>query len=640
MEIPTENTRTSADLADINSGHMRLAEDAVRFDLLPHQRAAAWHIIAAEGEYPQYRTSSLIYADKLGAGKTRVALAVAVVKPFPAVAMPERIGDYIIEANDAPYLFQNLFIVANDVFDQWREEIRACNISAITINTQKELAEYIANHRTCGEDIVLIRLSKSTKLCENLAHAIKIPYARVFVDDYDHALESSIPRGISYIGISSTHSKKASLYCRADSPFDLRRKSIISSPIIVQCADEFIEQSTRLPAYLYYILHIESPNALAYSLKGITAFAELLEVLSSDSHERVEQMLGATIRSPADLYRAMMGKVYEKCAAAEAAAARLAKLNVEVAALARAEGVNSDLTPEYEKAVREHVFGGAPIAPKAQRGYSALAKAIGGEVSARQLETANDVATARAAIAQNICEVCRGEIGGDLNAIIVRCCNKIACITCAETTWKRWNKATCPFNATHTLSREDIVHISGKISLVEIADAAITDGAAPTPPPMAAPEAKKITKIDICISIILGEQEGTPSKPDWPNLLQGDVVVPNDAPRKVIIFSREDESLAAIRTALAAAGINVFQVKGSSQEIRNVLRKCRQATGPLAVLINNQSHIHGYNAQFATDLVFYHHINDESVRSQLAGRIQRLGRVGSARIWQLCYVGE
>jgi hypothetical protein len=641
MEIPTENTRTSSNLAAIHSGHMRLAEDAVRFDLLPHQRAAAWHIIAAEGDYPQYKTSSLIYADKLGAGKTRVALAVAVVKPFPAVAMPERIGDHIIEANDAPYLFQNLFIVANDVFDHWQEEIRMCNISAVTINNRAELAEYITNHRTCGEDVVLIRLSKSTKLCEHLAHAIKIPYARVFVDDYDHALESIIPRGISYIGISSTHSKGGGLYYRAESPFDMRRKSTISSPIIVRCTDEFIEQSTRLPAYLYYKIQIESPNALAYSLKGISAFTELLEVLSSDSHERVEQMLGATIRSPADLYRAMMGKVYEKCAAAEAAAARLTKLNAEVTAIARAEGVNADLTAEYETEVRAHVFDGAPITPKAQRGYSALAKAVGSEVSTRQLETANDVATARAAIAQNICEVCRGEIGGDLNAIIVRCCNKIACIVCAETTWTRWKRTICPFNATHTLSRDDIVHISGKISLIEIADAAITDGGAtPVIAPVAEPEAKKTTKIDICISIILGEQCGKQSKPDWPNLLQGDVVVPNDAPRKVIIFSREDESLATIKGALVAAGINVFHVRGSTQEIRNILRKCRQTTEPLAVLINNQSHIHGYNAQFATDLIFYHYINDESVRSQLAGRIQRLGRVGSARIWQLRYNGE
>jgi uncharacterized DUF497 family protein len=58
------------------------------------------------------------------------------------------------------------------------------------------------------------------------------------------------------------------------------------------------------------------------------------------------------------------------------------------------------------------------------------------------------------------------------------------------------------------------------------------------------------------------------------------------------------------------------------------------------MIINSTKHCSGLNLQTATDLIFAHKIIDKDIQSQVAGRIQRMGRTTQARIHFMLYKNE
>jgi SNF2 family DNA or RNA helicase len=158
-------------------------------------------------------------------------------------------------------------------------------------------------------------------------------------------------------------------------------------------------------------------------------------------------------------------------------------------------------------------------------------------------------------------------------------------------------------------------------------------------------EKKDRTKNSILIDIINGvaDEQAVQKNVTIRGMLTGITelpVAPEDK-RKVIIFSKFDESLDEMGEKLKAAGIEFKRLGGTEAQLHRVACEFHDSyDGVNVLLINGAKYSSGRNLQSATDLVFMHKILDRNIEAQIIGRIQRLGRVYGALIHYILYDDE
>ena len=153
------------------------------------------------------------------------------------------------------------------------------------------------------------------------------------------------------------------------------------------------------------------------------------------------------------------------------------------------------------------------------------------------------------------------------------------------------------------------------------------------------------TKFDILRKIIMGEN--LPNKQEKnvkiKGMLEGIKELP-EAPaehRKIIIFSKFDESLDDMEKKMKENKIGYKRLRGTASQINSVATEFQDSyDGVNVLLINGEKYASGLNLQSATDLVFMHKIMDRNIESQIIGRIQRLGRVYKAHVHYILYNDE
>lgn len=190
-------------------------------------------------------------------------------------------------------------------------------------------------------------------------------------------------------------------------------------------------------------------------------------------------------------------------------------------------------------------------------------------------------------------------------------------------------------------------------------DAANGDPAAAEAAAAAAAEAATYAGIDnpklrVLARIIDGATAGAPAEAERgvdiehsiPKLVVGRerVPLPPGAPRSVLVYANERETILRITAMLTARDVEHAVIKGSVTEINEMAlayQEGRPLPGrlePLRVLVaQSEKHCASLNLQTTTDLVFYHKICNESVEAQLCGRGQRLGRASSLTVHYLLY---
>ena len=156
---------------------------------------------------------------------------------------------------------------------------------------------------------------------------------------------------------------------------------------------------------------------------------------------------------------------------------------------------------------------------------------------------------------------------------------------------------------------------------------------------------KPMTKLEVLKKII----DGT----DLPNKQQKHVNIKGmiegvkelpEAPkehRKVIIFSKFNESLVSMSKWFVDQNIKYKRLGGTASQIHDIAVEFHDSyEGNNILLINGEKYASGLNLQSATDLVFMHKITDISIESQIIGRVQRLGRKYKAHIHYILYSDE
>lgn len=119
-----------------------------------------------------------------------------------------------------------------------------------------------------------------------------------------------------------------------------------------------------------------------------------------------------------------------------------------------------------------------------------------------------------------------------------------------------------------------------------------------------------------------------------------DTPVPEDLPKKILLFAGYTETLDKIHQFLHMHNIQKYTLQGSSDEISNIIKSFRLCKEDSVLLVNSNQTCAGLNLQFSTDIVFFHKLIDRHIEAQVAGRAQRVGRVYNLNIWYLLYENE
>jgi SNF2 family DNA or RNA helicase len=257
-------------------------------------------------------------------------------------------------------------------------------------------------------------------------------------------------------------------------------------------------------------------------------------------------------------------------------------------------------------------------------------------------------------IKEGDCPVCCCTLSDD-NVIIVKCCGKILCADCGVkgthiTRTQNAIAGKCP-NCRAFIAFTDLIFINTDgLNLDDILNCEVTDILNTDPveekkhgiPPR--PQVNSC-KYDVLRRIIAGDEipDTTQSDVNIPGMLVGLTDLPEAPPnhRKVIVFSRYDESLNELEKKMTEEKVRYIRLGGTAAQIDTAVREFQDSyEGANILLINGERYASGLNLQTATDLVFTHKIIDISIESQIIGRIQRLGRVYKAHIHYILYNNE
>ncbi len=182
----------------------------------------------------------------------------------------------------------------------------------------------------------------------------------------------------------------------------------------------------------------------------------------------------------------------------------------------------------------------------------------------------------------------------DKNSILIKfeCCQTVTCISCMKLIYEKISK--CPF-CLNTLD-EDSISMYKNDTDCKINNKPV------------------ITKIDKLIDILDNIKENT----------------------KMIIFSNFVSSFKSIEKILIKKDIKYrYFTSGNIKDINKDVDEYKNSDCQV-VFLNAEFNIFGLNLEFTTDLVLLHKLK-HSLRHQVIGRAQRLGRTSTLNIYELLY---
>jgi hypothetical protein len=273
-------------------------------------------------------------------------------------------------------------------------------------------------------------------------------------------------------------------------------------------------------------------------------------------------------------------------------------------------------------------------------------------------------------IKEGECPICM--IGlEESDAIINKCCGLVMCATCGikgarmSTGYAGADgvaiKGNCP-QCRAPIQLNELIFINQNFDLNEMIDAQGDEvgevgesadandatagddgnGKAEDTTPMVELLINKNPKLHALCEIIKGNNvEHTVIDPQLKSLIQGcrDVPVPAGTLRKVIVFAAFTETLQLIQECMEQQKIPFTRLMGTYKQIHQTVMDFR-TNDTQVLLINSSTNCAGLDLQFSTDLVFFHKILDTNIQSQVAGRMQRVGREFNGNVHWLLYRNE
>lgn len=184
---------------------------------------------------------------------------------------------------------------------------------------------------------------------------------------------------------------------------------------------------------------------------------------------------------------------------------------------------------------------------------------------------------------------------------VTRCCQKAFCFECI-TAWLS-DHNTCP-NCSLTCGVESLVIVDEKNQVQDVSQA--------SQPLLPIVQIK--TKIENIRTLLENNPTG-----------------------KFLVFAAWDNTFQCVEKELKSFGKDYEVIKGSGGRVNSIIERYKQVQSNLNVLLlNSQCFGNGLNLENTTDIIIFHKM-DSDMEKQVIGRGQRYGRKGKLRVWKLLY---
>lgn len=595
-----------------------------------------------------------------------------------------------------------IILVGRSVMNQWKRAIeRFTNLKYYAIYNVIYLRKFL-DMITSGEvnnyDIILVKNAKITTNIEIPGDIVKekinhcsqpyiyniignirnVCWNRVVVDDFDTIKLPENAGMISalftwYVSSTTGDIKKKHVrheYSRAIrnseyfsmheylSTYSYECLSIMKNPILfhllnVRAATQYIESTNQMPLCKYYVCALKNPNNQYIALldaMGDGQAMQIVEMLNGDAFEQAAEAAGIASTSVCDIFSRILGKKFEDYRTAGNIVVFIDDQNKLSHTWKPAVQI-----PEEDTYGKRDIYQYRPIEYKYPN-INGLLTDTRVEYSAHKAKLGIEIDRVKANIKQGNCPICWETFGDNIECVIVKCCGVVMCTGCALGAQHMINKnltgvcANCRANITF----KSLIYIDPNIDMQSIVDEKYDTVAPPKPvekpletinddaDPDEITANASISKYDVILKIIQGKKLAIRQRVDViiPNMMKGNARMPEATKRKVLIFANFRETIAAIVKKLNDAKIKHWYMTGTSSEIDATAQTFTDYEDTCALIINSTVHCAGLNLQTATDLIYAHYIQNDAVRSQVAGRGYRLGRTSPLNIYMILYENE
>jgi SNF2 family DNA or RNA helicase len=639
--------------------------------------------------------SACVLSEPVGSGKTIDVLALILAQKFPKAYPDIGIIDLtecdtsqmtsIVRKKYKNILFPTIIFAGVSVVDQWVQAIKEFTslryFAVYQVRDLQILIEMMSSKKINNYDIVIVKNgkvtrpikfpnfvsvevknSKSTSYIYNvIANIRNFCWARVVVDDFDTI---KLPSNSGFVsGLFTWYISSTKKYMSTIKPKNIQFRTtedmlmysnfecgkIIDNNILFKCLNirnqsTFIENTNNLPSPKFFAYIFKNPNDRYMGLMdsmNIEQASQIMEMLNGDAFETAAETAGIKSTSVADIFQKILGEQFENYEKSIKVIGFIdenedAKMRIPYSECEDSEDTYTKKNLlEYRKPIYNYP------------GLKTLLTTTKEEYVEINEKSGIAIKRVKSNIEEGECPICRIEfLDAEEDTVILKCCGMVVCSACCfETVFPDKRMDGQCTNCREKLSILNIIYMNSSFNLESITKDRIQDEfsnesdekkePSETPKPLR-------SKIDAIIDIINGvipeEQKNVDVRVH--NLMKGRGELPDSDIQKVLIFASFDESLKQIEKDLTSRNIKFIRLCGGHSEITRTSEDFRNSTTSCVMIINSTKHCSGLNLQAANHLIFAHRIIDKNVQSQVAGRIQRMGRKTQAQIHFMLYSNE
>ena len=576
----------------------------------------------SEPEKNQIRSQVGVIGDKVGSGKSLVALALVASQP----SVPVQKGYHIVTekslvtevlwkpSSDPEVLPLSVIVIPHSIQKQWKEYVEVhtkkefrvkCLFREASFSDLKEekMTEMLSNtdliivtatmFRSFYEifhDYKRYRIHRLTELGQTIkplffsrfiideADSINLPGHRKLDSVFYWFLTSSLqnilnPRGFLKTVPASTYGRGLP-YTRSYHEGGISRSGFVMDlfsdfdftvsrlkHIILKNSDSFIDASFQLEEVEMNTIHCKSPSVLSI-IKDLVP-DEIINLVASGNIEHAITKISSEKTNQLNLVDVLTKKTQQD----------LENLHFE---LEMKQKINYTTEKQKQQTI-ERVL-------------------VRIEETKKMIETITD--RARSSVQDECLYCCTDDIQ---KPTITRCCQKAFCFECI-TAWLS-DHNTCP-NCSLTCGVDSLVIIDENQSSQHTLKA--TNDPEPT--------IHMKTKLESIRAIIDNNPSG-----------------------KFLVFAAWDNSFQCVEKELKSVGKEYEIIKGSGGRVHSIVEKFKSPDSNLNVLLlNSKCFGSGLNLENTTDIIIFHKM-DTDMEKQVIGRGQRYGRKGKLRVWKLFY---
>lgn len=635
-------------------------------------------------------TSAGVLSEPVGSGKTPIILSLILYSKIPNnepihTSYMNIENTHFINTTTVTKKFKNILdptiiFVGISVLNQWIETIKTfTNLKIFVVRTSRDLQKLITLmefNDVNKYDIVLVKNGTTTseinlpshvRVNENNLNNTKYIYniianmnmycwARVVIDDFDTI--SLPPNTGSINGLftwfvsatmkrpktinSLTNFKKTSDFLLYNNYHysNIMKNNILFYNCNIRSNENFIKKSTAISTPRFFLYKLDNINFRYNNLISLfndEKSNDILQMVNEDAMNTAAKVSGSKSSDISDIFKSILGN-------------KFSKYDKTIKLLQFIEKQESCIREELSEENKDDVYSKNDLLKLKPIKYNY--PNINNLISNTKIEyekIKNDIGKEINRIKEKIeddsCLICF-ESFKNSSSIIFKCCCILLCVNCADAGVFKNKKTGRCCNCRKNISHKDIIYIhdsfnlrqiidhndeknneiESKVDIIETDEQLILKNAS--------------AKIKNIVNIIKGENvECKEIERKVQNIMIGNHEFPETEIKKVLIFTKYDETISKSKKVLNALQIPYWDLKGSTDRIKNIVNEFNESKTSCVLGINSEKYCAGLNLQNTTDIIFMNVFN-ENIETQIIGRGQRIGRNSTLKVHYLLYKNE